>query len=225
MAETKRKYDSSRRRHQARATEVRVLDAARTLFVDAGYSSTSMADIAAAAGVAIQTIYNAVGGGKAAVFKRVWDVTVAGDVEPVPLDGRSAIRALLDDPVPRHKLRRYAALSRQLYERVGPLARGLRAGAAAGDDEMVHLLETVEHERLRGTTSIAAHLSKVGALRPELSVSRAGQRLWVINAGETGDALVIGCRWTLDEYQAWMAETMTCALLRLERGPSDTSTL
>jgi AcrR family transcriptional regulator len=172
-----------------------------------------MADIAAAAGVAVQTIYNAVGGGKAAVFKRVWDVAVAGDLEPVPLVARSEIRALLDDPVPVNKLNRYAALSRQLYERVGPLARVLRAGAAAGNHDLIQLRETVERERLRGTSSIAAHLSEVGALRPDLTVTRAGHRLWVINAGETGDALVLACGWSLDEYQAWMAETMTFALL------------
>jgi AcrR family transcriptional regulator len=214
MAETKRRYDSSRRRHQARSTETRILDAARALFVGAGYASTAMADIAAAAEVAVQTIYNAVGGGKAAVLKRVWDVAVAGDVEPIPLAARPEIRALLDDPVPAHKLNRYAALSRQLYERVGPLARVLRAGAATGDNDLVELLRTVERERLRGTTSIAAHLAEVGALRSDLTVTRAGHRLWVINAGETGDALVIDCGWSLDEYQAWMAETMTSALLR-----------
>src|SRR5688500_5517410 len=148
MSGTKRKYDISRRRHQARNTELRILDAARTLFLDVGYASTGMADIAAAAGVAVQTIYNAVGGGKAAVFKRVWDVAVSGDIEPVPLGDRSEIRALLDDPVPNHKLNRYAALSRQLYERVGALARVLRAGAAAGEDDLVQLLTTVERERL-----------------------------------------------------------------------------
>ena len=214
MAETKRNYDSSRRRREAQGTEVKILDAARTLFLGAGYASTGMADIAAAAGVAVQTIYNVLGGGKAAVFKRVWDVAVAGDVESVPLAARSEIRALLDDPLPAHKLNRYAALSRQLYERVGPLARVLRAGAAAGDDDLVQLHTTVERERLRGTSSIAAHLSEVGALRPDLTVTRAGQRLWVINAGETGDALVVGCGWSLDEYQGWMAESMTFALLR-----------
>jgi hypothetical protein len=140
--------------------------------------------------------------------------SVAGDVEPLPLAARSEIRALLDDPVPTQKLDRYAGLSRQLYERVGPLARVLRAGAAAGDDDLVQLLATVERERLRGTSRIAAHLAEVGALRPGLTVARAGQRLWVINAGETGDALVVGCGWSLDEYEGWMAESMTFALLR-----------
>ena len=120
----------------------------------------------------------------------------------VPLEARPQIQALFAEPVPYRKLVGYAALCRQLYERLGPLARVLRAGAAAGDSELRQLIDTVEQERLLGTASIAAHLSAVGALRPGLTVERAGHRLWAINAGETGDALVLRCGWSLDEYEA-----------------------
>ena len=210
----RRRYDNSRRREHAEGTQARILDAARTLLLERGYAATTMADIAAAAGVAVQTVYNAVGGGKATVAKRVWDVTVAGDLYPVPLEARPAIQALFDEPVPSRKLARYATICRQLYERLGPLARVLRAGAAAADSDLRQLLDTVERERLVGTASIAAHLSAVGALRPELTVERAGHRLFAINAAETGDALVLRCGWSLDEYEAWMTETMIAALLQ-----------
>ncbi len=179
-----------------------------------GYAATTMTDIAAAAGVAVQTVYNAVDGGKATLAKRVWDVTVAGDLDAVPLEARPAIQALFAEPVPARKLARYATVCRQLYERLGPLARVLRAGAAAGDSELQHLVDTVERERLVGTASIAAHLSALGALRPGLTVERAGHRLWALNAAETGDALVVGCGWSLDEYEAWMTEMMIASLLQ-----------
>jgi AcrR family transcriptional regulator len=213
VSDAKRSYDSPRRRSQAEATQRRILDAARVLFLERPYAATSMADIAAAAGVAVQTVYNAIGGGKAALTKRVWDVTLAGDLDPAPLDARAEVQALFAEPVPSRKLTRYAALSRQLYERLGPLARVVRAGAAAGDEDLQVLLETVERERLLGTARIAAHLSAVDALRPGLDVERAGHRLWVVNAGEIGDGLILRCGWTLDEYQAWMSETMISSLL------------
>jgi len=213
----RRRYDNSRRREHAAGTQARILDAARTLMLERGYAATTMTDIAAAAGVAVQTVYNAVGGGKATLAKRVWDVTVAGDLDPVPLRARPSIQALFDEPVPPRKLARYATLCRQLYERLGPLARVLRAGAAAGDSELRHLVDTVERERLDGTTSIAAHLSALGALRPGLTVERAGHRLWALNAAETGDALVLRCGWSLDEYEVWMTEMMIAALLRTPR--------
>lgn len=185
--------------------------------LERGYAATSMTDIAAAAGVAVQTVYNAVGGGKATVVKQVWDVTVAGDLDPVPLEARPSIQALFAEPVPSRKLARYAALCRQLYERLGPLARVLRAGATAGDSELRHLVDTVERERLVGTASIAAHLSALGALRPGLTVERAGHRLWALNAAETGDAFVLRCGWSLDEYEVWMTEMMIAALLQPPR--------
>lgn len=222
MTEGGRRYDNSRRREQAEATRLRILDAARTLLLERGYAATAMADIAAAAGVAVQTVYNAVGGGKAIVAKRVWDVTVAGDLDPLPLKARPQIQAVFAEPVSTRKLVGYAALCRQVYERLGPLARVLRAGAAAGDRELQQLIDTVEHERLLGTASIAAHLSAVGALRPGLPVEHAGHRLWVINSGETGDALVLRCHWSLDEYEAWMAEMMIAAVLRPPPGSGPT---
>ena len=98
----------------------------------------------------------------------------------------------------------------------------LRAGAAAGDSDLQQLIDTVERERRVGTAWIAAHLSVVGDLRPGLTVERAGNRLWVINSGETGDALVLGCGWSLDEYEAWMAEMMISALLRPRLGHNAT---
>ncbi len=106
---------------------------------------------------------------------------------------------MFDDPLPARKLAHYASLCRDLYESFGPLARVLRAGAAAGDPDLETLVDTVERERLLGTTSIAAHLAAVGALRRECTVERAGHRLFAINAAETGDALVLRCGWSLDD--------------------------
>ena len=219
MTDVRRHYDNSRRREQAEATQLRILDAAHGLLIERGYSGTAMADIAAAAGVAVQTVYNAVGGGKPVVAKRVWDLAVTGDLEPLPLQARPELEALHAEPMPSRKLEGYASLCRRMYERLGPLARVLRAGAAAGDSDLQQLIDTVERERSIGTAGIAAHLSAVGALRPRLTVDRAGHRLWVINSGETGDALVLRCGWSLEEYEAWMAEMMISALLRpgLER--------
>jgi hypothetical protein len=90
----------------------------------------------------------------------------------------------------------------------------------AGDVELHPRVDILERERLAGTASLVAHFDAVGALRPRLTVDRAGHRLWAINSGETGDALVLRCRWSLDEYEDWMTEMMTAALLR--RPPKST---
>src|SRR5580700_1072542 len=55
------KYHSERRQEQAEATRQAILDAARTLFIERGYAGTTVADIAAAARVAVPTVYVSVG--------------------------------------------------------------------------------------------------------------------------------------------------------------------
>ena len=51
------RYDSTRRRQQAGENRRRILGAAHELFVDKGYGSTTIAEVAAAAGVAVETVY------------------------------------------------------------------------------------------------------------------------------------------------------------------------
>src|ERR1700749_3779662 len=59
--QVKRTYDATRRAAAAARTRQSILEAARTLFAENGYSATSMAAIAQAAGVALDTVYASAG--------------------------------------------------------------------------------------------------------------------------------------------------------------------
>jgi AcrR family transcriptional regulator len=214
----KRRYDAGGRRARSAQTGLRVVEAARALMLERGWAGTTMADVAARAGVAVQTVYTVTGGGKAALAKRVWDVTLAGDDEPVAFADRPAARALRAETDPRRVLAGYAAVSRQVYGRLGPVARVLRAGAAAGDADLVRLIDVTENERLAGSLAVCRHLAALGALRDDVPLERVAQRLWTITSGEQGDGLVVRCGWSLDEYEAWLAESMTAALLAPDAG-------
>src|SRR3954464_5690405 len=63
----------SRRDRQAQLTRNEILDAARRLFAERGYSRTSVRDIAEAAGVSAQTVYDSVGS-KQAIVGRLNDL-------------------------------------------------------------------------------------------------------------------------------------------------------
>src|SRR3979409_1794709 len=69
-AEGKRRYSTGLRQEQAQSTRRRILDAASRLFVESGYSSVTVEDIAREAGVAHQTVY-AVFGTKLAVAQSI----------------------------------------------------------------------------------------------------------------------------------------------------------
>ena len=86
MAE-RRRYSTTLRSEQTALTRRRILDAAGTLFAANGYLGTTVAAVAAAADVSVQTVYNVVGN-KAALLKNVYDVTIAGDDEPISIADR-----------------------------------------------------------------------------------------------------------------------------------------
>ena len=84
MSGTQRSYHSPQRDESARATRARIVTAAHSLFLEHGFASTSVADIAAASGVARPTVLT-VFGTKARLLRTVVDVAMAGNDEPVPV--------------------------------------------------------------------------------------------------------------------------------------------
>src|ERR687893_353998 len=85
----RRPYASSLRAAQARETRRRIVEAAARLFVREGYAATSIAAIAAEAGVAVPTVYATLRS-KAGVLRAVVDLTVRGDDDAAPLAARAA---------------------------------------------------------------------------------------------------------------------------------------
>jgi AcrR family transcriptional regulator len=75
VTEVKRSYDASGRREQARARRLAVVLAARDLFERDGFRPTTIAVIAAHAGVSAESIYKGFGT-KAALAKAVFDLVL-----------------------------------------------------------------------------------------------------------------------------------------------------
>src|ERR1700712_2363190 len=73
-----RRYRTDLRTEQTAVARRRILQAGEDLFRSGGYLGTTLAQVAEAAGVSVQTVYNVVGG-KAALLKAVYDTVLAGD--------------------------------------------------------------------------------------------------------------------------------------------------
>src|SRR3954464_15020240 len=108
MPEVKRSYDATRRREHARARRLATILAARDLFERDGFRLTTIAAVAARAGVSAESIYKGFGS-KAALAKAAFDVTVAGDDEPVPVADRPAMQAVRDEADVRRKIEMFIA--------------------------------------------------------------------------------------------------------------------
>jgi hypothetical protein len=142
----------------------------------------------------------------------VYDVTLAGDDEPVPIVERPLFQKVLAAGTPRAALTAYAEVGQVLWERVGPLVRVATAQAAAGDPDLRAFVATVEAERGSGVRGLVQHLAGRFGLRPGLTEERAADIVWVLAAPEMIDRLVVDRGWTWDDYRAWVAETATHAL-------------
>ena len=82
-----RRYNSPRRREQAAATRQEILEAAQRLFERQGYAATTMAAIAAEAGVALKTVY-VVFETKSGLLRALWHMLLRGDQDDVPVGER-----------------------------------------------------------------------------------------------------------------------------------------
>src|SRR3954465_12594099 len=116
----RRRYHSPRRREQAEGTRLAILEAAQHLFEQQGYAATTMAAVAAEAGVTARTVYLAFET-KGGLLRALWHLRLRGDEADVPVGERAWYRELLDEPDPERTLRRTAERSRQVKERAGAL--------------------------------------------------------------------------------------------------------
>ncbi|HEU5085332.1 MAG TPA: helix-turn-helix domain-containing protein [Acidimicrobiales bacterium] len=130
---TKRSYNSARRAQQAAQTRADVVAAAIELFSTRGWGGTTLAAVAEAAGVSVETIYNGFGS-KTGLLRAAADASVTGDTDPVPLAERPEFQALGEGTLDE-RIERGVALMTAIHERTAGVWQAI-IEAASGDDEV-----------------------------------------------------------------------------------------
>ena len=193
----RRSYHSPHRERQAAQTRRVVLAAAAELFNRRGWAGTGIRDVAAAAGVSVETVYSTVGS-KADLLVAVRDVGIVGDDAPLPLAARPEFAALGSGD----RAKRSAAAAKlvtQIYQRTARLDLALREAAAA-DERLAHRLREDE-ERRREQVALGAQLV---AGRPPSDDER--DSLWAVLSPEVYLLLTDRSGWTSHQYQTWAAQ-------------------
>lgn len=209
MAEVvKRAYRSERRSEQASETRRRIIRAAHDLFVRQGYGRTTIAEVARAAGVAVETVYAAYRN-KPTLLRQVWYATFRGDEEDIRLLDRPEIRAVLAEPDLATRLRAHAVVITPVLRRITPLFRALQ-GAATSEPAAAAMLAEYDERRL----DAAGHYARAAAATGQLAVSEEECRdvLAATMDGALWYRLVDERGWS-DEQHAQLLGTMWVAAL------------
>lgn len=208
----KRPYESPRRREQAAATRVEILDAAQRLFERDGYAASTMAAIATEARVALKTVYIAFET-KGGLLRALWNARLRGGREDVPIAEQPWYRAVLEEPDPERQLRMNAHNSAQGKVRIGGVLEVIR-NAAQIDPEIAALWSRIQTDYHANQGAIVQGIHDKGALKPGLEVGRATDMLWTINHPNTWQLLAAERGWTAEQYEQWSGDAAVSQLLR-----------
>lgn len=196
---------STRRQRQAAATRQDILHAARRLFAERGYAATSIADIAAEADTAIQTIYDSVGP-KAALLMALNDLI--DEEAEVP----ALARRIGEADNPAELLRLAVRLTRQLNERCADIV-GVLLATAPAEPAVAEALDDGKRRHRAGFRGVAARLAQFGVLKPDYGPERAGDVMALLTAPESYRILTREHGWSFDACEAWMVETISTLIL------------
>jgi AcrR family transcriptional regulator len=206
---SKRRYDSSGRQAQARRNREAILDAAQRQFLEGGYAATTIAAVAAEAGVSVETIYKAFGG-KPGLVRAIYDRGLVGR-QAVPAYQRAdEMRERETDP--RTIMRNWGRIASEVHSMVSPIERLVRA-AAASDPEMAALLQAHNDRREARARHHARFLRERGYLRQGVTLGQATDILWTCTSDELYDLLVVQRGWSLPRFARFLGDYMIAALL------------
>ena len=208
MTAVKRPYDAPRRVAAAHETRRAIVTAASELFLEQGWSSTTMAQVAVRAGVTKPTVHAV--GSKAALLSLARDLAMAGDDAPVPVAQRARFQRVLTAETAERALDLFAEHVAELQSRYSALDAVL-LHASGSDDSCRQLWRLSESQRRDGAQVVVRHLRTCQPLA--LSATRATDVLWNLMAGDAYRRLVDECGWSVSSYTRWLAVSMKTHLL------------
>jgi len=204
---TRLKYDATFRKQQAQATRGRILEASRRLVARGTYSTLTMADIAADAGVAYQTVY-AIFGTKVQLAKAL--VETGFSHIPAALN---LFDHMLDAREPEQWFRTAAHATRLILEPCADLAGFIRQ---SGDPDLLSGYQDREHTRYIAIarSGLIERLVKSDRLSAQLSPSEAVAVIWAMSGADLYNQLVFDQKWSPARYEEWLADALMKAVLK-----------
>jgi AcrR family transcriptional regulator len=196
---------------RTRLARAAVVAAARELFLERGYGTTTIEAISERADVPTATVYRLFSS-KHGILKALFDVSIVGDDREVAMAERPEVRALLDSPDPRAQVAGFVAVTVQVNQRVAPLY-GILVSAAGTEPDAARQLEELTRQRQQGQGAVARSLARKGSLRPGLRERDAADLVHALLSPELYRLLVVDRAWSQERYAGWLEATLAGQLL------------
>ena len=194
------------RREQASRTRLRILRCAHAAFVARGYTGTRMVDVAAEAGVAVQTVYFTFHT-KPELLAACYDLAVLGGPDAPPPPQQDWHVAMMAATTPAESVTHFVTGNTTICERVAVLDDMVRA--AVHEPEAVAVHERGEHLRRRDFESVVSRWSEGFGLRPGLDHGACVDLLLTYSGPSIYRQLVVEYGWSTQAYTTWLRRVLT----------------
>jgi AcrR family transcriptional regulator len=206
MADGGKSISPGKEQARTRLARRAVIDAARSLFIERGYATTTIAAISSRADVPEPTVYRLFSS-KLGILKVLLDVSIAGDDEPIAVLERAGIASLFDEPDPHVVLAGFAAVTAQINQRTNDLYSVL-SRAADSDAEANALIGALRQQRDRGQQQIVQALHRKQKLRAGLKARDAADIVHALMSPEVYRLLVTDRGWSSERFQQWATQML-----------------
>src|SRR5262245_54111834 len=210
------------RRDKSRGSQARtrlarraVVEAARVLFLERGYQSTTIDAISERSDVPAATVYRLFSS-KLGILEALLDVSIAGDDRALSVQERPEVVTLFAERDPEQLVAGFAGITVAINARSSDVYRIL-SSAAGSDAAAAALLADYQRQREQGQGRIARSLARARALQPGLRERDAADLIHALMSPELYRLLVIDRGWTPERYEQWLARTLADQLIK----PSD----
>lgn len=204
-----RTYNSRLRQQQAEATRSRILNAAAELFAADGYTRTTVAKIAAAAGVSAETVQGQ--GPKAALLIAAIDYAAFGVVGERDVFNLDVGRRMLTVDDLDEALDSMVEAVTDVLERTAPLARALLGGVGSDPELERYLDDLLTNIKLQNRRVLDAFRDR-GFIRSDVPFDEVVETSVVVCSVDSYLQITHRGGWSVDAYRSWcrrmLAETV-----------------
>ncbi len=208
--EPTRTYTSALRAEQAANTRRRVLDASAQCFSDSGFAGTSLRDIAAVAGVSVETVK--LNGPKSALLINAFEHVFSGAEGHESFEERDAVRAMM-------ALKDNDEFAAQM---IGFITDGRRrtsrlwsafVAAASSDERVHHVLGDFLQRTEKDMNNAITECDRRGMITTRTPRSELADALAFLISPEGYEQLVAQAGWSHEQYTKWVVDAVRKVVL------------